>query len=69
MRRKGKGRVRHPAHLGSGINMVVTVADHPHLRRGDIYAAQEFGADYLADECCNLELVMPLRDAGHDLLI
>ncbi len=40
-----------------------------HLRRGDIYAAQEFGADYLADECCNLELVMPLRDAGHDLLI
>ena len=37
-------------HLGSEILMVVIVADHPHLWREDIYAAQEFTADYLADE-------------------
>ena len=46
--------------------MVVIVADHPHLRQEDNYAPQEFAADYLADECCNFGLVMPLRDAGHD---
>jgi hypothetical protein len=69
MDRKGKGRVRHPAHLRSGILMVVIIADHPHLRREGIYAVQEFAADYLADECCDFGLVMSLRDAGHDLLI
>jgi uncharacterized protein (DUF433 family) len=26
------------------------ITDHPHLRKEDILAAQEFAADYLADE-------------------
>jgi uncharacterized protein (DUF433 family) len=26
------------------------IADHPHLKPEDILAAQEFAADYLADE-------------------
>ena len=50
MGRKGKGRVRHPAHLRSGILMVVNVADHPHLRREDNYPTQEFEDAHLADD-------------------
>ncbi len=26
------------------------IIDHPHLKAEDIFAAQEFAADYLADE-------------------
>jgi uncharacterized protein (DUF433 family) len=55
--------------LAAGMTLGEIIADHPHLRREDIYAAQEFAADYLADECCDFGLVMSLRDAGHDLLI
>jgi uncharacterized protein (DUF433 family) len=36
--------------LAAGMTLGEIIADHPHLRREDIYAAQEFAADYLADE-------------------
>ena len=36
--------------LAGGMTPEEIVADHPHLKTEDIYAAQEFAADYLADE-------------------
>ncbi len=36
--------------LSGGMTIDEIVKDHPHLRREDIFAAQEFAADYLADE-------------------
>ncbi len=36
--------------LAGGMTIEEIIADHPHLKREDIYAAQEFAADYLADE-------------------
>jgi uncharacterized protein (DUF433 family) len=36
--------------LVGGITIYEIIADHPGLTRQDIYAAQEFAADYLADE-------------------
>jgi uncharacterized protein (DUF433 family) len=36
--------------LGAGITFETILADHPHLTRDDILAAQAFAADYLADE-------------------
>jgi len=36
--------------LAGGMTVEEIVTDHPHLKREDILAAQEFAADYLADE-------------------
>jgi uncharacterized protein (DUF433 family) len=36
--------------LSGGVTIEEIVKDHPLLRREDIFAAQEFAADYLADE-------------------
>ena len=36
--------------LSGGMTIEEIMKDHPHLRREDIFAAQEFAADYLADE-------------------
>ena len=36
--------------LAGGMSIEEIIADHPHLNRKDILAAQEFAADYLADE-------------------
>jgi uncharacterized protein (DUF433 family) len=36
--------------LAGGMTGEEIIADHPHLRKEDILAAQEFAADYLADE-------------------
>ena len=36
--------------LAGGMTVEEIVTDHPHLRKEDILAAQEFAADYLADE-------------------
>ena len=36
--------------LAGGMTVEEIIADHPHLKPEDILAAQEFGADYLADE-------------------
>ncbi len=36
--------------LAGGMTAEEIITDHPHLRKEDILAAQEFAADYLADE-------------------
>ena len=36
--------------LAGGMTIDEILRDHPHLNREDIFAAQEFAADYLADE-------------------
>ena len=36
--------------LAGGMTVEEIIMDHPHLRKEDILAAQEFAADYLADE-------------------
>jgi uncharacterized protein (DUF433 family) len=36
--------------LAGGMTVEEIIADHPHLKPEDIHAAQEFAADYLADE-------------------
>ena len=36
--------------LSGGMTIEEIIKDHPHLTPGDIYAAQGFAADYLADE-------------------
>lgn len=36
--------------LAGGMNINDIIADHPHLKPEDIFAAQEFAADYLAEE-------------------
>ena len=36
--------------LAAGMTAVEIIADHPQLQPDDIYAAQEFAADYLAEE-------------------
>jgi uncharacterized protein (DUF433 family) len=36
--------------LAGGMTVEQIITDHPHLRKEDILAAQEFAADYLADE-------------------
>jgi uncharacterized protein (DUF433 family) len=36
--------------LAAGMTVEEITTDHPHLRKEDILAAQEFAADYLADE-------------------
>ena len=36
--------------LGEGMTIDEIVEDHPHLTPADIYAAQAFAADYLAEE-------------------
>jgi uncharacterized protein (DUF433 family) len=36
--------------LAGGMTIEEIIIDHPHLKREDILAAQEFAADYLADE-------------------
>jgi len=36
--------------LAGGMTPEEIITDHPHLKPDDIYAAQEFAADYLADE-------------------
>ena len=36
--------------LAGGMTVEEIIADHPHLKPDDIFAAQEFAADYLADE-------------------
>lgn len=36
--------------LAGGMNIDEIIADHPHMKPEDIFAAQEFAADYLADE-------------------
>ena len=36
--------------LAGGMSVEEIIADHPHLKPEDIFAAQEFAADYLADE-------------------
>ena len=36
--------------LAGGMTPEEIITDHPHLKLNDIYAAQEFAADYLADE-------------------
>jgi uncharacterized protein (DUF433 family) len=36
--------------LAGGMTIDEIVSDHPNLTRTDIFAAQEFAADYLADE-------------------
>lgn len=36
--------------LSAGMTVEEIIGDHPHLKREDILAAQEFAADYIADE-------------------
>ena len=36
--------------LSGGMTIEEIIADHPHIKRDDIFAVQEFAADYLADE-------------------
>lgn len=36
--------------LAGGMTIEEIIADHPHLMPEDIVAAQQFAADYLADE-------------------
>jgi len=36
--------------LAGGMTPDEIIKDHPHLKPEDIYAAQEFAADYLAEE-------------------
>jgi len=36
--------------LSGGMTIEEIIADHPHLKREDILAAQEFAADYIAAE-------------------
>ncbi len=36
--------------LSGGMTIDEIIVDHPHLKQEDIFAAQEFAADYLADE-------------------
>lgn len=36
--------------LSGGMTIQEIIVDHPHLRPEDIFAAQEFAADYLAAE-------------------
>ena len=36
--------------LAGGMTVEEIITDNPHLKREDILAAQEFAADYLADE-------------------
>ncbi|MFC1826026.1 DUF433 domain-containing protein [Thermodesulfobacteriota bacterium] len=36
--------------LSGGMTIDEIITDHPHLKQEDIFAAQEFAADYLADE-------------------
>ncbi len=36
--------------LAGGMTVEEIIKDHPHLKREDILAAQEFAADYLAEE-------------------
>jgi uncharacterized protein (DUF433 family) len=36
--------------LGGGMSIDEILADHPHLTRDDILAAQAFAADYLAQD-------------------
>jgi uncharacterized protein (DUF433 family) len=36
--------------LAGGMTIEEIITDHPHLTREDILAADEFAADYLADE-------------------
>ena len=36
--------------LAAGMTVEEIIIDHPHLKPEDISAAQEFAADYLADE-------------------
>jgi uncharacterized protein (DUF433 family) len=36
--------------LAGGMTVAEIITDHPHLKREDIFVAQEFAADYLADE-------------------
>jgi uncharacterized protein (DUF433 family) len=36
--------------LAAGLTVTEIIHDHPHLKPGDIYAAADFAADYLAQE-------------------
>lgn len=36
--------------LAGGMTVKEIIADHPHIKPEDILAAQDFAADYLADE-------------------
>ncbi|MCD6186422.1 MAG: DUF433 domain-containing protein [Deltaproteobacteria bacterium] len=36
--------------LSGEMTMEEIIIDHPHIKREDIFAVQEFAADYLADE-------------------
>lgn len=36
--------------LGGGMSIDSIIKDHPHLKVEDIYAAQEYAADYLGQE-------------------
>ena len=36
--------------LSGGMTIDEIIKDHPHLKAEDIYAAQQFAAEYLADE-------------------
>jgi len=36
--------------LAGGMDIDEIIADHPHLKPEDIFAAQEFAADHLAEE-------------------
>ena len=36
--------------LAGGMTVEEIITDYPHLKKEDILAAQEFAADYLADE-------------------
>jgi uncharacterized protein (DUF433 family) len=36
--------------LAGGMTIEEILADYPHLKREDIFAAHEFAADYLAEE-------------------
>ena len=36
--------------LAGGMTVDEIIRDHPHLKAEDIFAAQEFAADYLADD-------------------
>ncbi|MEX0780286.1 MAG: DUF433 domain-containing protein [Balneolales bacterium] len=43
--------VEHILHkLGGGMSIEEILEDHPHLKPDDIFAAQEFAADYLGQE-------------------
>ena len=45
--------------LAGGMTIEEIITDHPHLRKEDILAAQEFAADYLADGEIAFGLVGP----------